>query len=263
MILSSNRATALIQSMQLRKRAKLIFGCMNSFILFWYNSWRTPKEWKIYTTLWFHVLHRTISYSASFQAKTFRCATMFKVWKIDLCFRTFYTEAKRNFGRHSDLSVDSKDPEWHLKPWSEMRSTLSEILHQLSIKSLFKKVGMWRKPKCRVLKYLICQLRLYVKPFYSPKLFEIHGVANAKNKEQLPAQSHYKYCYVKHKLSGCCCSIFKTRCKDLALSRNKYQPSVHIETIYTRWRRILRYERDKKLSIGRFQYTFFLWVRVC
>ena len=41
----------------------------------------------------------------------------------------FHTKAKRNFGPHTDFSVEIKDPERHLKPRLEMWLTPWEILH--------------------------------------------------------------------------------------------------------------------------------------
>ena len=47
-------------------------------------------------------------------------------------------EAKRNFATHSDLWVDIKHVDRHLKTWSEMWVPDLELLHQLSIKFLKK-----------------------------------------------------------------------------------------------------------------------------
>ena len=57
-----------------------------------------------------------------------------------------HTELKRNFATHSDLSAEITDPERHLKPWSEMWLTLFEILHQLSMKTMFEKVKLRQVP---------------------------------------------------------------------------------------------------------------------
>ena len=56
------------------------------------------------------------------------------------------TEAKRNFAPHCDFSVDINDLERHLKPRSEIRLTLLEILCKMSIKSLFKTVKLTNSP---------------------------------------------------------------------------------------------------------------------
>ena len=97
---------------------------------------------------------------------------------------------KRSFATHSDLSVEITDPKIQLKPWSEMWLTLLEILHQLSIKSLFRERNEnWDKYQSQFIilmpENLICQWSFQVTPFCCKCSGSLHS-KNAKMNKYLP-----------------------------------------------------------------------------
>ena len=70
------------------------------------------------------------------------------------------TEAKRNIATHSDSSVDMTHVKRHWQPRSEMWLTFSEILHQLSIKSLFENAILRLLPTSHSKNWQSCFFRL-------------------------------------------------------------------------------------------------------
>ena len=70
------------------------------------------------------------------------------------------TEAKRSIATHSDSSVDMTHVKRHWQPRSEMWLTFSEILHQLSIKSLFENAILRLLPTSHSKNWQSCFFRL-------------------------------------------------------------------------------------------------------
>ena len=139
-----------------------------------------------------------------------------------------------NFSTHSDRSVGITDPKRHLKPWSEMWLTPLEILHQLSIRSLFEKFE---------LRQVLCYSVSYWKLYISIMSFQVTHFAS-QNWRSLNSKKMQK------STTNSC-------------QKDHFWPfTLHDWTFW--WRqKMLILKTWKKLSISRFQCTFFLSVRIC